>query len=146
VRKLCVFAIFLISLIASGQVSSHFDGTWNTTVTCEPKGSTLGYTIHMVSNVSGSILHGERGKVGQPGYLSIDGKIDKAGDAKLTASGNTASAAYTHGPIKTVGEEYSYEVKARFSDAEGKGDRSTGLGIVGRPCHWTFENQSVPKL
>lgn len=93
--------------------------------------------------MSSGVLHGDRGTKGQPGYLAIDGKIGNAGNAKLSASGNTASAAYTHAPIKTVGEEYGYEVKSQFTDTEGKGDRSTGLGIVGRPCHWTFEKQAA---
>ena len=44
--------------------------------------------------------------------FGIDGKIGNNGNAKLTANGNTASSAYTHGPIKTTGEEYSYEVKS----------------------------------
>lgn len=141
VRKLFLLAIFFTALAGFGQGAGRFDGTWNTTVTCDPKGNTLGYTLHFVSNVSNDVLHGSRGSAGQPGYLAIDGKIGNGGNAKLTASGNSASAAYTHGPIKTVGEEYSYEVKSQFTDNEGKGERSTGLGIVGRPCHWTFEKQ-----
>jgi len=143
VRKSFLFAIVLVSLTASGQGGNRFDGAWNTTVTCDPKGGTLGYTRHFVSNVSGSVLHGERGTSGQPAFLAIDGKIGKGGDAKLTASGITASTQYIHGPIKTTGEEYSYEVKSQFTDVEGKGERSTGLGIVGRPCHWTFEKQAA---
>jgi hypothetical protein len=143
VRKSILFAIVLVSLAASGQGGNRFDGVWNTTVTCDPRGGTLGYTWHVVSNVSGSVLHGERGTSGQPAFLAIDGKIGKGGEAKLTASGNTASSAYTHGPFKATGEEYSYEVKSQFTDAEGKGERSTGLGIVGRPCHWTFEKQAA---
>ena len=140
-RKLLLAAILLATLVSSGQSPARFDGTWKTTVTCEPAGKTLGYTLHFVSNVAASILHGERGAQGQPGYLAIDGKINKDGNAKLTATGNTASSAYTHGPIKTEGEEYSYEVKAQFTETEGKGERSIGLGIVGRPCHWLFEKQ-----
>jgi hypothetical protein len=143
VRNLFLSAIFLAAFASSGQNAGRFDGAWNTTVTCEPKGGALGYTIRFDSNVTGSVLHGERGVKDQKGYLAIDGKINKSGDAKLTATGNTASAAYTHGPFKTEGEEYSYEVKAQFTDTEGKGDRSTGLGIVGRPCHWAFEKQGA---
>ena len=147
-QKFFLSAIFLATLVAFGQNAGRFDGAWNTTVTCDPKGGALGYTLHFVSTVSGSVLHGERGTKGQPAYLAIDGKIGNDGNAKLNASGNTASAAYTHGPIKTTGEEYSYEVKSQFTDTEGKGERSTGMGIVGRPCHWKFEKQpaEAPKL
>ena len=132
VRKLFLFAIFFAALIAFAQSAGRFDGTWNTTVNCDPKGGALGYTMHFVSTVSNDVIHGERGTPGQQGYLGIDGKIGNNGNAKLTANGNTASSAYTHGPVKTAGEEYSYEVKSQFTDTEGKGERSTGLGIVGR--------------
>jgi hypothetical protein len=93
--------------------------------------------------VTGDVLHGERGTSGQPAYLAIDGKIGGDGKAKLTASGVTAGSQYTHGPFKAQGEDYSYEVKAQFTAIDGKGERSTGLGIVGRPCHWTFEKQAA---
>ena len=140
-RKHFFLSAILLVTLAAAQKAGRFDGTWNTTVTCDPKGNALGYTLHFVSTVSGDVLHGERGTKGQQAYLAIDGKIGSDGNAKLTASGNTASSAYTHGPIKTEGEAYSYEVKSQFTDTEGKGERSTGLGIVGRPCHWTFEKQ-----
>jgi hypothetical protein len=142
VHRLFSSAIFLVTVAAFGQEPGRFDGSWNTTVTCEARGGALGYTLHFVSTVSGGVLHGERGTQGQPGYLAIDGRIG-GGDARLTASGNTASAAYTHGPVKTEGEAYSYEVKSHFAETEGKGERSTGLGIIGRPCHWTFEKQAT---
>lgn len=142
-RKMFCFSVFLLAFASGGQnAASRFDGTWNTAVTCDPKGGTLGYTLRFVSTVTGSVLHGDRGVKGQQAYLAIDGKIGNDGKAKLTASGVTAASQYTHGPIKTEGEDYSYEVKSEFTATEGKGERSTGLGIVGRPCHWTFEKQA----
>jgi hypothetical protein len=149
-RKILLSVFLLSSLAVSGQsTAGSFDGVWNTTVTCDAKGGTLGYTLHFISKVNGNVLHGERGTKGQPAYLAIDGKIATDGSAKLTASGNTAGSQYTHGPIKTEGEEYSYAVKSQFTATEGKGERSTGLGIVGRPCHYVFEKQapddSAPK-
>ena len=143
-RKVLLSAFLLSCLAVSGQnTAGSFDGKWNTTVTCDAKGSTLGYTLHFISTVTGNVLHGERGTPGQHAYLAIDGKIAADGSAKLTASGKTGGSQYTHGPIKTEGEDYSYEVKSQFTATEGKGERSTGLGIVGRPCHWTFEKQAV---
>jgi hypothetical protein len=136
------FGIILMAFAARGQgTAGKYDGTWNTTVTCDPAGGTLGYTWHFLSTVTGDVLHEERGTNGQPAYLSIDGKIGKDGKAKLTASGVTAGSQYTHGPNKTEGQNYSYELKSEFTATEGKGERSTGLGIVGRPCHITFEKQ-----
>jgi hypothetical protein len=143
-HKGLLFGIILIAFAAGGQgTAGKYDGTWKTSVTCDPAGGTLGYTWHFLSTVTGDVLHGERGTNGQPAYLAIDGKIAKDGNAKLTASGVTAGSKYTHGPIKTEGQDYSYEVKAQFTATEGKGERSTGLGIVGRPCHFTFEKQGA---
>ena len=141
-RKVLCFSVFLFAFAVSGQnAAGRFDGAWKTIVTCDPKGGTLGYTLRFVSTVTGDLIHGERGVKGQQGYLAIDGKIGNDGKAKLTATGVTAGSQYTHGPIKTEGEDYGYDVKSEFTAAEGKGERSTGLGIVGRPCHWTFEKQ-----
>lgn len=143
-RKTLLSLLFLLTAAAGGQnAAGRFDGSWNTTVTCDPKGGTLGYTWHFVSTVTGNVLHGERGTAGQQAYLAIDGKIADNGKAKLSASGVTAGSQYTHGPFKTEGESYSYEVKSEFTATEGKGERSTGLGVVGRPCHWTFEKQAA---
>ena len=148
-RNALILTAFVLTLVAGAQnTASQFDGAWNTTVTCDPKGGALGYTLHFVSTVAANMLHGERGATGQPAYLAINGKIGKDGKAKLTASGVTAAPQYTHGPLKAEGQDYSYEVNAEFTATEGKGERSTGLGIIGRPCHWTFEKQmpdSAPK-
>jgi hypothetical protein len=143
-RKGLLFAVFFITLAVGGQnAAGKFDGTWNTTVVCDAKSNALGYTWTFVSTVTGNVLHGERGTPGQNAYLAIDGKIDGDGKAKLTASGITGGKEYTHAPTKSVGEEYSYEVKSEFTDTMGKGERSTGLGVAGRPCHYTFEKQAA---
>jgi len=143
-RKMLLSLLFLLTAAAGGQTAAgRFDGTWNTTVTCDPKGGTLGYTWHFISTVTSNVLHGERGTEGQQGHLAIDGKIANDGKAKLSASGLTAGAQYTHAPIETEGESYGYEVKSEFTATAGKGERSTGLGIAGRPCHWTFEKQAA---
>ncbi len=143
-RKMLFSMFFLLTVAMGGQnAAGRFDGLWNTTVTCDPKGGTLGYTWHFVSTVTGNVLHGERGTSGQPAYLAIDGRIGGDGKAKLTVTGITASTQYTHGPFVQSGEQYSYDVKSQFTETEGSGERSTGLGIYGRPCHWTFEKQAA---
>jgi hypothetical protein len=142
-RKTLYFAVLLLTWAAAAQTATgRFDGTWSTTMTCDAKGGTLGYTWHFPSTVVNNTLHGERGAKGQQAYLAIDGKIGNDGKAKLTASGVTAGSQYTHGPFKAEGEDYSYDVKAQFQDTEGKGERSTGLGIVGRPCHYEWTKQT----
>jgi len=144
-RKTLFSALILLTMTAGGQgAAGPFDGVWNTTVTCEAKGSAIGYTWRFTSTITNNNLHGERGDAGQPGYLALDGKINRDGSAKLTASGLVASTQYAHGPLVQSGEPYSYDVKAHFTAAEGEGDRSTGLGIYARPCHYVFGKQTSP--
>jgi hypothetical protein len=131
-------------MTAGGQsAAGPFDGVWNTTMSCEAKGSAQGYTWKFTSSVANNVLHGERGVAGQPGYLALDGKINRDGSAKLTANGLVASTEYAHGPLVSTGAQYSYEVKSHFTATEGEGDRSTGLGIYGRPCHYVFVKQAA---
>jgi hypothetical protein len=133
----CGLALLPFILIAG----PNFDGTWQTTLTCPPKGSTDGYTWKFPSVVQGNTLHGERGTAGQPGYLAIDGKIADDGSAKLTASGVVESRQYARGVFAHQGENYSYNLKVQFKDAEGTGVRDQGLGVVGRPCTFDFVKQ-----
>ena len=143
-RAMHLSIVLLMTLSATGQNAvSHFDGTWDTTVTCDATGSTLGFTWHFKSTIRSSSLHGEGGMAGQPGYLAIAGTIGKDGLAKLKATGITGSSEYTHGPLVKSGKEYSYDVKSQFTEIEGKGERSTGLGIYGRPCHYILEKQAA---
>jgi hypothetical protein len=118
-----------------------FDGTWHTTLTCPPKGSTDGYTWKFDSTIQNSNLHGERGTAGQPGYFMIEGKVAQDGHAKLSASGIVSSRKYARGVFAAKGEDYSYNVKAQFGAVEGTGTRDQGLGIVGRTCTFEFVKQ-----
>lgn len=143
-RKTLLFAIFLATLAASGQnPAGPFDGAWNTTVTCDAKGNTQGYTWQFTTTITDSNVRGERGVEGQNAYLVLTGKLNRNGSGKLTANGITGAKQYTHGPLVQSGENYSYDVKAQFTPTEGKGERSTGLGIYGRPCHYVFVKQAA---
>lgn len=140
-RLLVVCAlIFLPAVLAGGE---RFDGNWFTKMTCPPKGKTDGYTWKFVSVVAGNNLRGERGEAGAPGYFLIEGKIKEDGSVKLAASGIVASRQYARGVFAAKGEEYSYNVKAKFTDTEGSGTRDEGLGIVGRPCTFEFVKQQA---
>ena len=139
VLVICGLALLPLILIAG----PNFDGTWQTTLTCPPKGSTDGYTWKFPSVVQGNTLHGERGTAGQPGYFAIDGKIADDGNAKLTATGIVVSREYARGVLAHQGENYSYNIKAQFKDTEGTGVRDEGLGVVGRPCTFDFVKQQA---
>jgi hypothetical protein len=127
--------MFISVITIAGE---KFDGNWNTTLTCPPKGNTDGYTWKFSSVIQNSMFHGARGTAGEPGYLLIEGKIAADGSAKLSASGVVASRKYARGVFTHQGETYSYDIKALFKESEGTGARNQGLGVVGRPCTFDF--------
>ena len=127
--------------VTGGQSALRFDGKWLTKLTCPAKGNTEGYTWQFPSVIQNSNLRGEHGTAGEPGYLLIEGKIASDGSTKLSATGIVASRKYARGVLAHKGEEYSYNVKAKFQDTEGSGTRDAGLGIVGRPCTFDFAKQ-----
>jgi hypothetical protein len=140
-----VFAIVILLVsgdaLAQKGAGKQFDGKWLTKLTCPAKGSTEGYTWEFPSVVENGSFRGERGTAGEPGYLLIDGEINKDGSAKLSANGIVASRKYARGVLARKGEEYSYNIKAQFKDTEGTGTRDQGLGVVGRPCTFEFVKQ-----
>ncbi len=139
VRLLPATALMLLpGTMIAGE---RYDGNWQTQLTCPPKGETEGYTWQFPSVIQNSMFHGERGTAGEPGYLTIDGKINEDGSAKLSANGIVASRKYARGVFAHKGEDYSYDVKAQFKDTEGTGAKSQGLGIVGRTCVFDFVKQ-----
>ncbi|HZZ41162.1 MAG TPA: hypothetical protein VFE06_18635 [Acidobacteriaceae bacterium] len=137
------FILLPVLLVANAALVSdqRFDGSWDTTLTCPAKGNTEGYTWHFVSLIRSGVLHGERGVVDQPAWFALDGTVAEDGGAKLTGSGIVASREYARGVSAHKGESYSYEIKAHFEATKGAGTRSTGLGIVGRPCTFDFVKQ-----
>src|ERR1022692_1688472 len=126
---------------SGGQSAPRFDGNWITKLTCPAKGNTEGYTWKFASVIQNSNFRGEHGTAGEPGYLLIEGKIAKDGSAKLSATGIVQSRKYARGVLAHKGEDYSYNIKAKFQDATGSGGRDGGLGIVGRPCTFDFVKQ-----
>jgi len=130
--------VFVPGLLIAGE---HFDGKWQTTLTCPQKGSTEGYTWKIPSVIENGNLRGEHGTAGQPGYLLVEGPVKEDGSAKLSANGIVASRQYARGVFAHEGGNYSYNIKATFKEATGSGVRDEGLGIVGRPCTFDFVKQ-----
>jgi hypothetical protein len=141
VRLLLVCALILLPGISIA--GERFDGQWSTKLTCPAKGNTEGYTWQFASVIENSAFRGEHGKAGEPGYLLIEGKIASDGKAKLSANGIVASRKYARGVFAHQGEEYSYDIKAQFNEADGTGTRNEGLGVVGRPCTFEFVKQQA---
>ena len=82
----------------------------------------------------------EPGEEGGPGYLVIEGMIAADGSAKLTAKG-TVTQNHAHGVFATKGNNYGYNIKAKFEDTKGTGTRDEGAGLLGRPCTFEFVKQ-----
>ena len=135
-----LLAIILL-MLATSFAADRFDGRWLTKLTCPPKGSTSGYTWEFPATIQNSNFIGEHGTAGEPGYLRLEGKIADNGSAKFAANGIVASRQYARGVFVHKGEDYSYDVKAVFKEAEGTGTRNEGLGIVGRSCEFEFRKQ-----
>jgi hypothetical protein len=145
-RKAILFVMIICALVllpGALGAGERFDGSWQTKLTCPPKGSTEGYILRFDSIIQNSNLRGERGTAGEPGYLLIEGKIAPDGHAKLSASGIVSSRKYARGVFASKGEEYNYNIKAQFGETEGAGTRDEGLGIVGRPCTFEFVKQQA---
>ena len=144
-RKAIRLSVVCVLMLMPGVLlaAEKFDGNWLTTLTCPDKGKTEGYTWKFPSVIKDGVYHGERGTAGQPGYLSIDGKISDDGTAKLSANGIVASRQYARGVFTSQGSNYSYNIKAQFKETEGTGTRDEGLGIVGRPCTFDFVKQQA---
>jgi hypothetical protein len=136
---LLLVVVYALALLPGVSVAGEgFDGSWHTKLTCPPKGNTEGYIWQFDSVIQNSNFRGEHGVAGEPGYLLIEGKVAQDGHAKLSANGIVASRKYARGVFSHKGEEYSYDIKAQFKDAEGTGVKSEGLGIVGRACTFDF--------
>lgn len=136
-----VAAALVFCSVAFAQTTARFDGKWITKLTCPAKGNTEGYTWEFDSVIENNNFRAERGAAGEPGYLRIEGKIAEDGSGNLSATGVVASRKYARGVFAHKGEEYNYNIKARFQDAQGTGTRNTGLGIVGRPCTFDFAKE-----
>ena len=141
-KAILLLAVCAVALLpAVSFAGQNFDGKWLTTLTCRAKGNTEGYTWIFPSVITNGNFHGERGTADQPGYLLIECTIKNDGSAKLSANGLVSSRKYARGVFAHQGEDYSYNIKAQFTETEGTGSKSAGLGIVGRTCTFEFVKQ-----
>jgi cell division septation protein DedD len=121
---------------AASASTGLFDGTWQTTITCPPAMGALALTLRLDAQVKDGIFHGQRGTEGQPGWLTLDGKIHPNGVAELYADGLVGAAAFAVGGAPR-GSPYSYHANGKFSGSSGTGNR-----VEGRPCTIEFEKMA----
>lgn len=135
-KSLMAAAFMLFPGVALAADMQKYDGTWQTTVSCEAARDALGYSFRFDSTVKDGVLHGLHGTEGEPSSLLIDGKIGADGVGKLYAKGRTGSKEYVPGRDTPRGTEYGYNIDAHFEDSTG-----TGTRVEGRPCTFKFEKQ-----
>jgi hypothetical protein len=117
----------------------RFDGAWDVVVECpdvtEGTSSAKGYTLRFTAEVKEGALSGQHRNRGEPGSLTVAGRIQPDGTAELKANGVTDGPGYT---LKQVvrGTPYAYRVSARFEDVRGSGNR-----IEERPCKYSFSKK-----
>jgi hypothetical protein len=136
----CAVILLPTAFAAGGK----FDGNWTTHLACEAHGETPAYKWEFPSEIKDNNFHGVHGEQGGPGYLVIEGKISDDGSAKLAAKG-TVTQNHAHGVFAMKGNNYSYNIKAQFSDAKGTGTRDEGAGILGRSCTFEFVKRTDEK-
>jgi hypothetical protein len=124
-----------LTLAAPTIKSKNFDGTWLTTYTCASVGPTLGYSNQFSAQVKDGEYHGLKGKEGERGSLSLDGKIAPDGTAAFLGKGVVGSSAFAVGGVQ-AGTQFFFHVLAQFDRAN-----ATGKRVEGRPCSVTFLKQ-----
>ena len=136
---LILFAFLTFIAIPPAKAADPFDGTWAVVLTAPDfnynSGTARGYVFRFDAEVKNGVLHGVEGKEGEPGSLSIDGKIKPDGTAELRAFGMVGHSDYAIGHIAS-GSSYGYLIKAHF-----EGSRGTGSRVGGRPINFTFDKK-----
>jgi hypothetical protein len=140
-RKVWLAVVAAAVLLPAASVAGpKFDGNWNTHMACEAHGQMPAYSFDFPSTIKDNNFHGQHGEPDTAGYLLVEGRIKDDGSAKLDAKG-WVSHNEAHGVFATKGNNYSYTIKAQFTDAKGTGTRNEGAGILGRPCTFEFAKQ-----
>lgn len=132
--------LYFSALLFAQSAGSHFDGNWTTTMSCEAHGQMPAYKWQFPSVIKDGTFHGQHSEEGAPGYLVIDGSIGAGGSGKLHAKG-TVSHSEAHGVFAMKGNNYDYNIEAKFTETSGTGTRDKGVGILGRPCTFDFTKQ-----
>jgi caspase domain-containing protein len=123
-----------VSQPAPARDLTRFDGAWNVTVQCPAHGSASAYTRRLLAQVKDGALAAQLGDVGQPGFLTLSGKIQPDGKASIDARGMVGDPRNAVNRL-SQGAAYAYRVDAVFEGARGVGNRTDDAA---RPCSLTF--------
>jgi len=140
-KAIAVLAVYgLLFLAAAGRAdegtAARFDGVWTTVVSCAAYEGAVPYSYEFPSTVKDSVLQGERGVRGAPGWLQLDGRILPDGSSKLSAHGLVGAERAAVGE-RARGTPYKYQIDATFTGNSGSGHR-----VKGRPCTVSFSRKT----
>jgi hypothetical protein len=127
--------LMAVSAARADAPQPRFDGVWTTVLSCSAAAGALPYSYLFSSRVKDSVLHGERGIKGAPGWLHLDGRVLPDGSAGIAARGLVGKEQAAIGE-RPPGTPYSYRIEARFSDDSGTGHR-----VRGRICTVSFSRK-----
>src|SRR5262245_14007873 len=113
-----------------------FDGIWSVKMVCPQMSNGIsGFTLGFAAQVKNGVFHGDIGVEGQPGWRTLDGKIEPNGSALLKERGLHADP----NPYKIKpGTPYSNDTAAQFDATRGTAKR-----VTGRQCDYTFTRYQV---
>lgn len=120
----------------AAPLRNRFDGLWDVVLTCPTEGAAGGYTYAFTAQVTDDVMRGQHGMPGEPGSLTIEGRLGADGSAVLAVSLRTGAASRNVQAYKSAppGTPYTYSAEAHFSETSGTGERLDGL----RKCHYAF--------
>jgi len=124
-----------ISGDALAQSAGPFDGKWTTVVSCPAAEGAGSFTLLVDADIKGGVFSGEKGEKGQPGWYSLNGKVQSDGAVEIFARGIVPSPRLAAGNVP-VGTKYGYPITGRLEGSKGTGSRQGG-----RPCSVTFTKQ-----
>lgn len=135
--------ILVVPTLTGAQTSgTRFDGTWTTSMACDASTHMPAYQWTFPATIVNGTLHGQHGEEGGPGYMVVDGPIKGDGSAKLHAKG-TVQPGKAGIITEMKGNKYDYYIEAKFTETSGSGTRDKGIGLLGRPCTFTFTKQAA---
>jgi hypothetical protein len=146
-QRRLLFVVGLLSVLWSASASSatpdagRFDGRWGVILVC-PKTAdgALSWSFEFTADVKEGMLHGKHGLAGQPGWLSLDGRIQPDGAASLAARGLTGNPRYNLNQTEG-GVPYEHVVTAHFDASRATGNWQLQSNAQVRTCDFTFSRR-----
>jgi len=113
----------------------RFDGRWAVVLFCPASDAgAVAYAYRFTAEVTGGVLHGQRGSPDTGGWMTLDGAIQPDGTASLDATGLNEPDGALARPVMLT--KYAYHAMGRFRGAHGIAAR-----IEGRICNLHFTRQ-----